>query len=131
MATIGNWGSAIKFRTSDQKVLTFTNFKRKMSVKTSKHNMINGKPRIEFHGADLQSITFTIELNAMLGVKPKSQESKLINYMNQGMIAPLVIGGRCICRRSMITGLSASYNIVLKKGEILSMNLDVTMTEYN
>lgn len=131
MATIGNWGSGIKFQTSDRRVLTFKNFKRKIPVLTSKHNMINGKPRIEFHGPDLQTFTFTIELNAMLGVKPKAQENKLINHANQGTIAPLVIGGRCICRKAMITGLSDSYGTILRKGEILSMNIDVTMTEYN
>jgi len=131
MAKIGNWGSGIKFQTSDQKILTFTNFKRKLSVRTSKHNMVNGKPKIEFHGEDLQSITFTIELNAMLGVKPKTVEKKLINQMNEGMVAPLVIGGRSICQKAMLTGISSSYNVVLAKGEILSMNIDVTMTEYN
>jgi len=131
MAKIGNWGSGIKFQTSDQKILTFTNFKRKLSVRTSKHNMVNGKPKIEFHGEDLQSITFTIELNAMLGVKPKTVEKKLINQMNEGTVAPLVIGGRSICRKAMLTGVSSSYNVVLAKGEILSMNIDVTMTEYN
>lgn len=131
MAKVGNWGSAIKFQTSDQKILTFNKMKRKASVQTSKHNMINGKPKVEFHGPDLQSITFTIELNALLGVKPKKIESKLIKNLNNGTIAPLVIGGKSICRKAMLTGLSSSYNIVLKKGEIFSMNIDVTMTEYN
>lgn len=131
MAKIGNWGSGIKFQTSDKKVLTFTGMKRKATAQTSKHNMINGRPRLEFHGADLQTVTFTIELNAMLGVKPKTIESKLIKSLAAGTVAPLVIGGRSICRRAMLTGLSSSYNVVLKKGEVLSMNIDVTMTEYN
>lgn len=131
MAKIGNWGTHIKFQTSDQKVLTFSNMKRKASARTSKHNLINGKPKLEFNGADLQSITFTMELNAMLGVKPKKIESRLIRQLNEGAVAPLVIGGRSICRKAMLTGISASYDVVLKKGEILSMKIDVTMSEYN
>jgi len=131
MAKIGNWGGRIKFQTSDKKILTFNNFKRKITAKTSKHEMINGRPKLEFHGADLQTFTFTVEVNALLGVKPKTVEKKLLGAIRTGTVAPLVIGGRLICSRAMLTSMSAAYNEVLKKGEVLSMSLDLTMTEYN
>lgn len=129
MAKIGNWGRYIKFETSDDKILTFDGFKRKISVRTAKHNIINARPKLEYLGPDLQSITFRIELNAMLGVKPKKIENKLIGKI--GCVAPLVIGGKNVCGKAMLTGLSDAYNIVLRKGEILSMSIDVTMTQYN
>lgn len=130
MAKIGNWGSGLKFRTSDSRILTFKDMKRKAAVRTAKHNLINGKPRLEFLGADLQTVTFKMELNAMLGVRPKKEEEKLIRRMNSGYVAPLVIGGRKILSRGIITNISSSYNHVLRKGEIFSMEIDVTMTEY-
>lgn len=129
MAKIGNWGNYIKFQTSDDKVLTFDSFKRKVSARTAKHNVINARPKLEYLGPDLQSITFRIELNAMLGVRPRKVEEKLIKRV--GYVAPLVIGGKKVCSRAMLTGLSDAYNIVLRKGEVLSMSIDVTMTEYN
>lgn len=131
MAKIGNWGSHIKFQTDDARVLTFQNLKRKMSARTSKHYLIDGKPKLEFLGADLQTVTFTIYLNAMLGVKPKKIEDKLIKHIKAGTVAPLVIGGRKICGKAMITAMTDAYDIVLKKGEIFSMKLDITMTEYS
>lgn len=129
MAKIGNWGRYIKFETSDDKILTFDGFKRKISARTAKHNIINARPKLEYLGRDLQSITFRIELNAMLGVRPRKLEEKLVKKI--GYIAPLVIGGKKICSKAMLTGLSNAYNIVLQGGEVLSMSIDVTMTEYN
>lgn len=128
MAKIGNWGSYLKFQTDDSKVLTFDGFSRKASARVSKHNIISGKPVLEYLGPDLQSITFRIELNAMLGVRPRKEEERLLKRI--GYVAPLVIGGRKICSRAMLTGVGSAYNIVLLKGEVLSISLDVTMTEY-
>ena len=131
MAKIGNWGQHIKFRVSDDTVLTFADMNRKGTVRTSKHSLINGKPQMEFIGPDLQTVTFKMELNALLGVRPRKQEEKLYRQMNAGVIAPLVIGGRRILSKAMITSISSAYDIVLKRGEVFSMTINVTMTEYN
>lgn len=128
MATIGNWGSAIKFQTSDKRILTFKNMKYNFSARISKHNMINGWPIVEFVGPDLQTTTFTVELNALLGVRPKVIEDKLWYSLAEGVVAPLVVGGRNICSRAMLTNMSTAYDVVLKKGEIMSMTIDLTMT---
>ncbi len=128
MAKIGNWGSYLKFQTDDSKVLTFDGFNRKASARVSKHNIISGKPVLEYLGPDLQSITFRIELNAMLGVRPRKEEEKLLKRI--GYVAPLVIGGKKICSRAMLTGVGSAYDIVLMKGEVLSISLDITLTEY-
>ena len=63
-------------------------------------------------------------------MSPKKLERKLINYMAAGVIAPLVIGRRNICSKAMITAVSESFGVVLKKGELLSAQFDITMTEY-
>lgn len=128
MATIGNWGSAIKFQTSDKRILTFKNMKYNFSARISKHNMINSWPIVEFVGPDLQTTTFTVELNALLGVRPKVIEDKLWYSLAEGVVAPLVVGGRNICSRAMLTNMSTAYDVVLKKGEIMSMTIDLTMT---
>ena len=130
MAKVGNWGSGIRFQTSDSRILTFMDMKRKASVRTAKHNIIYGKPKLEFLGPDLQTVTFKMELNALLGIRPRKEEEKLIRKMNAGYTAPLVIGGRKILGKAMITSLGSSYEHVLRKGEVFSMSIDGTMTEY-
>jgi len=128
LAIIGNWGTFVKFQTSSRNVLTFNNMKIKQTVRTVEHLLIFQYPKIEYMGPNLQEITFTMELNALLGVRPKMVEETL--YSRLGWIAPLVIGGRNICSQAMLTGLSSAYDIVLKGGEVLSMKIDVTMKEY-
>ncbi|MFR1132389.1 MAG: phage tail protein [Enterocloster bolteae] len=118
MAKIGNWGSYLKFSTNDNRILTFTNFRRKISARTAKHSIIGTKPRLEYLGKDLESITFTIELNAMLGVKPYKEEQRLIKKV--GYVAPLVIGGKKICSKAMLTGLGDAYGIILKRRNIFN-----------
>lgn len=127
MAKIGNWGRYLKFQTDDSRILNFDGLRRKVSARVGKHNLISRRPVLEYLGPDLQSITFKIELNAMLGVRPRKEEEKLLKKI--GYVAPLVIGGKKICSRAMLTGVGSAYNIVLGKGEVLSISLDVTMTE--
>lgn len=130
MAKIGNWGRYVKFSTSENKILNFENMQRKISIRTAKHNLINRKPRLEFVGADLDEVHFTMNIDASLCHKPKNVEQRLIRAALTGRVAPLVIGGRRILRQGIITQLTSAYNIVLKRGEIYSMSIDVTMTEY-
>lgn len=129
---IGNWGSGIKFQTSDDRILTFKNMKHSFSANIQKHKVMGGKkPLLEFTGPDLETVTFTIELNALLCHRPIEVEKKLLKRAEAGQYYPLVIGGRRILKQAMITKMSTGYDIVLKKGEIYSMKIDVTMTEYN
>ncbi|MGL5435989.1 MAG: phage tail protein [Lachnospiraceae bacterium] len=130
MAKLGNWGSYLKFETSDKRILSFTGFKREVKARTVIHTPIRAKPIIEFLGSELQSITFTITLNASWGVSPKKIEKKLIKCIENGMVAPLVIGKRSICKKAMLLEMSESYGIVLKGGEVYSAQMDLTMTEY-
>ena len=120
----------MKFIVNEETILTFTDMTRKGTARTAKHNLINGRPRLEFIGPDLQTVTFKMELNALLGVKPRLVEEKLYKKMNSGAVAPLVIGGRKILSRAMITSISSTYNTYAKKGEVAVMTLNVTMTEY-
>lgn len=129
MAKIGNWGSTIKFNVNSHKALTFKNLKRKGSYRTTKHNIIGGKPKVEGLGRDLDSITLTIELNASLGVRPRKMEEKL--WKKIGHINPLVIGGKKVCSRAQLISLSDSYDIVMKRGEVYAITIDATFEEYN
>ena len=129
---VGNWGSGIKFHTSDDRILTFKNMKHSFSANFQKHKVMGGKkPKVEFTGPDLDTVTFTIELNALLCHQPKAVEEKLLKRASKGQYYPLVVGGKRILKKAMITKMSAGYDIVLKKGEIYSMKIDVTMMEYN
>lgn len=128
MGKIGNWGKAIKFRTSDSKILTFRDFRRTASAKVSYHEPIGNQTRTEYLGRKPQEITFTMELRALDGVRPRAMEEKLISKVGQHEL--LVIGNRRIAR-TMLLEVSSAYDVVLDKGKVASMKVDVKMEEYH
>lgn len=93
-----------------------------------KHNLIGNKPKLQLVGLDLQEISITVELNAMLGVKPRKMEESIRSKI--GDVYPLVIGGRSICPNAMLTKVSSSYGKVMQNGKVISMQLDLSFTEY-
>lgn len=131
MAQIGKFGNVIKFTTSDKRVLNYNNFQRKISARWTTHDRIGKKPKAEFLGTDQGSITFTIELNALLGVKPWKVMHSIRKAIARGYVHPLVIGKHKVgTRKWYIREMTEAHDIVLSKGEIVHATLDITMEEY-
>lgn len=130
MSKIGNWGSLLKFRVDDDKIFTFDSFRFDLSARTSKHNMVGAKPKLEFNGPDLDTVTMEIKVSVLAGTKPRTIERKIKGYIRRGAVAPLVVGGRVIISRAMLTKVSESYEIVMRKGDLAEMTLTATFSEY-
>ncbi|MDD3251758.1 MAG: phage tail protein [Lachnospiraceae bacterium] len=130
MSKIGNWGTHLKFRVDDDRVLTFEDFRLDSSLRTSKHNMVNSKPKLEIDGLDLDTASMKIKISVFAGVKPRTIERKIKSCMRCKVVAPLIIGGRVILSRAVLTKVSESYDIVMRKGELAEMTLTVTFSEY-
>lgn len=131
MATVGSWGSAIVFSTSDYRILTFKDFSRTVSGEWATHGRIGGKDRVEFVKPGLQKISFKIELNAMHGVHPRTVLDRLANAVEQGEVNPMVIGGKRVGKnRWRITGTSEAWETVYYRGELVKASVTVTMEEY-
>ena len=90
---IGNFGSTISFVTSSSKIQTFRNYSETIGSRWVDHNIQGRMPRSEFLGADLMTVSMTVELNATLGVNPWSVRDKLKNAVRNGTV-DVVIGGK-------------------------------------
>lgn len=131
MASIGSWGSALVFTTSDYRILTFKDLKRTASATWASHSRVGQKDRTEFVRPDLQQVTFTIELNAMLGVRPRDTIEAIVAAVENGQVAPLVIGGRKVGGDLWkITKATDAWETVYTRGELVRAKVDVTMEEY-
>jgi hypothetical protein len=131
MGAIGSWGTEIVFSTSDSRILTFSDFKRKVSATWATHSRVGKKDRSEFVRADLQSVTFTIILDATHGVKPRATLEALEAAVESGKVYPLVIGGKKVGSNSWkLKSTSEAWNVVLTGGELVQAKVDVTMEEY-
>lgn len=130
MAKVGNWGSYLKFTVSSDRILTFNNFRLDAAARTSKHNMVGAKPKLEFDGPDLDTVSMEIKLSALQGVRPRAIEKKIRAKIRSGAVAPLVVGGTVILHRAMLTRISEAYGIVVKRGRVAEITLQATWTEY-
>lgn len=130
MAKIGNWGSYLKFKVDDDQTLTFDDFRLDISARTSKHNMIGAKPKLEFDGPDLNTVSMKIKVSVFAGMRPRTIERKLKKCVQRGDVAPLVIGGRVILSKAILTKVSESYDIVIQRGGLAEMSATVTFSEY-
>lgn len=130
MAKIGKLGKLITFKTSDKKILNYDNFSREITGRWVTHDPIGKKTKSEYLGAGHGTITFTIELNAMLGVKPWKVMHEMRKATVNGKVYPLVIGKHRVGKRKWyISRMSEMHNIVLVGGAIFSATVELTLEE--
>lgn len=128
---IGSWGTELVFSVSDETVKTFASLKRTTSSSWATHSRIGKKDQVEFIRPGLQKITFNMELNAMLGVRPRAMLEYLERCVENGTVNTFVIGGmRVGSHRWRITGTSEEWDVLLNKGELVKALVSVTMEEY-
>lgn len=128
---IGNWGADVVFRVSDRQVFTFSGLNRTVGSEWATHSRIGQKDQVEYLRPVLQKMTFTITLDATLGVRPRATMDKLADYAERGTVRAMVIGGKRVGRyKWRITDISEAWDTILNKGELVRATLSVTMQEY-
>ena len=93
MAKIGTFGK-LRFKISDREALIFQNMKRELSGKWNQMERIGQKPLVSFGGPELQKITFTVFLDAGLGVSPRDLLEEMEEMAERGTAEYLIIGQR-------------------------------------
>lgn len=131
MAVIGNLGKLITFEVSSDKILTFEQLQRTVKGRWAAHEVIGGKPKSEFLGADNATITLPIFLSSMHGVKPRTTLDLIADATDRGEYYLLVIGGKAVGRyKWKITSSSEIWNKVIVNGVLVEANVTLTLEEY-
>lgn len=130
MGRIGNFGNHIIFETSDRKILTFSGFAQKVSAQWSSHNIIGQRSRSEFNGPALRNVSFTIVVDATLGVKPRYIIESIERAVEQGIVDYLVIGGKLIGTKWTINSMSERWDEIYSGGELAKATLNLSLEEY-
>lgn len=126
---IGSFAGLI-FETSDNRVLTFSGLKKDVAGRYTQHEVIGGKPKIEFLGADLAVLTFTMNFNARLGVNPIAAIKKLESFIRRGGRSNFILGGRNLGRYNAVS-MSESFDEITERGAVVSAKVDLSLKEYN
>ena len=122
---IGTLGRKIIFEVSDNRVLTFESMSREVSGRWTEHEVLGVKPKAEFLGPGLQTISLTIHLSAALGVKPRRILDMVERMVERGSAEYLVIGGPF-----RVTGSSEAWDKVYSRGELAKATLTISLEEY-
>lgn len=127
---LGNLGGKIIFETSDSKILNFTNFTKNVSGNWATHSRILGKAKSEFLGANLQTISFEMRLDAEHGVKPMDTLGLLERMVEHGVAMILVIGDLRVGQNYWkITSISEKWDTILNKGELVKASVSISLEE--
>ena len=122
---IGTLGRKIIFEVSDNRVLTFESMSREVSGRWTEHEVLGVKPKAEFLGPGLQTISLTIHLSAALGVKPRRILDMVERMVERGAAEYLVAGGPF-----RVTGSSEAWDKVYSRGELAKATLTISLEEY-
>lgn len=127
---IGSYGGMI-FQVSNKKIYTFNNLKRTRNAEWKEHTRYGQKPLSQFIAPGLETISIDIHLDATLGIKPKTIMDKWGTLLETGYHDIFVIGGEQIGKYEWkIESISEAWNVILNKGELVSADLSITMSEY-
>jgi phage protein U len=125
---IGTFGKII-FQTSSNKVLTFDGFTRKGSAEFAEHPVLGEKPTLQHTGNGLDEITFSVRLDAGLGVNPVEAVEMFRSARAAGDSENLIIGGR-VLGRFVIKELEDRWPKITGNGVPLVINVDLTLREF-
>lgn len=127
---IGYFGDII-FETSDRRILNFVDFSIETSARFETHNLIGVKPKTEYVGPGLLSVSFTIIINGNHGVKPREEMERWLELAESGEPQILVLAGKPIGEnRWVVRSVSQAWDVIFAGGELFSGKIDVTLEEY-
>lgn len=118
------------FETSDKKVITFQDMKREANAIYEDHACIGQKPQSEFLRPDLDTVSFQIILHTKLGIDPKTEADKWLDYCRRGVVGTLCIGVPIGVEKWTIRSVSQQWNRILNNGKLIYCTVDVTLKEY-
>lgn len=131
MGKIGNLGKLIIFEVSTNKVLTFHELSQTVKGRWTTQNPISGKPIPEFLGPGQRSISLSIHLSAVHGVKPRKTMERIEKAIEAGTPYKLIIGGKKVgANQWVITDMSETWGNIIKDGTLVSVNLTLSLAEY-
>jgi len=128
---IGTLGKKIIFEVSDKQVMAFNEMTREVSGRWATHETMNAKPKAEFLGPGLQTVTLTIDLSAALGVKPRAVLEAVEEMVEGGTAEYLVLGASPVGKNPFrLVGSSETWDKLYNRGELARATMTISLEEY-
>jgi len=130
LGVIGSYGEIV-FEVSMDRVRTFDNFTRSGSGRWENHDIISLKPMPEFIGPGQEDISFSIRLDAAMGLNPENELQKLRDMRDTGEVAQLIIGSKPVTNNLwLLESLQEQQRVFDNKGRLILADVELSLKEY-
>lgn len=127
--TIGSFGSRLVFEVSGEKIFTPQGVQRENKARYEEHQVLGSKPRLEYLAPELQSFSFSIQLNAAHGVNPARSLKTIQELVEKGLAERLILGG-VNHGYFVIESAAEDWRYALPDGRIINASVSLTLKEY-
>lgn len=128
---VGSMGD-IPFVVTYGKIRTFSDYGRSGSGRWAKHDLIGRKPVMEFLGPDVEKVSMKIQLRTDHGINPESELGRLGKMRDTGAVFPFILGGAPVSDNYwLLEDIGENVSYWRAGGKILSVSVDITLTEYS
>ena len=128
---VGSMGD-IPFVVTYGKIRTISDYGRSGSGRWAKHDLIGRKPVMEFLGPDVEKVSMKIQLRTDHGINPESELGRLRKMRDTGAVFPFILGGAPVSDNYwLLEDIGENVNYWRAGGKILSVSVDITLTEYS
>lgn len=125
---VGSFGESV-FQVSSDLLHQLQGVQRTTSARVEKHMVLGHKPRLEFLGPDLESISFNVIFNIAFGVNPKTELFNLRLALSLGQKHNLILGGLNI-GTCLLVELAEIWGYTGPGGRLLSAMASLKFEEY-
>jgi hypothetical protein len=127
---IGALGNVV-FVVSADIIRTFEDFERNTEGRWAKHDIHLAKPKSEFLGPDLDTISFSMRFDVAYGINPRKEMEALMELVRSGKAVPLVIGGKGLgVNLWKVKSLKQKWIHIDNRGNVLVGIVEVVLEEY-
>lgn len=121
----------VPFYVSSREFQTFADIEQKKSVNYSEHKLHKKKPLLEYTGKNADECSFKMTLSAFLGVNPYKSYKMLKDMLDKQQVVTFVMGTSLIGTQWVLTDITLSYKHISCDGDVMTLELSVTLKEYN
>lgn len=107
----------------------FESLEKRRATNFAEHSRIEGKPRLQRIGSDLQSINITIHLHAQF-TNPQKSIDELDNARETAEVLPFVMGNGKVIGDFVIEIISETIMLSGPLGELVEASVELTLLEY-
>lgn len=127
---IGALGDIV-FIVSDDTLRTFMDFERNTESRWAAHDIHLAKPKSEYLGPGLDTISFSMRFDVTYGINPRKEMNALLELARSGKAVPLVIGGQGLgVNLWKVKSLRQKWIHVDNRGNVLVGEVEVVLEEY-